>query len=231
MNDIAPTTIATTTATNGATAHPAGDPLDAVNTIARLGGTMTDPLDAGRARRLHERLVERAGRDGVLDVAYRVVDSPLGALLLAATGAGVTRVAFALEDHDRVLQELADAISPRILLAPGRLDEAARQLEDYFAGRRTTFSVPVDLRLAGGFRRQVLEQLRTIRYGTTASYAAIAAAAGRPAAVRAVGTACARNPVPLVVPCHRVVRSDGTIGQYRGGSAAKHLLLDLERAA
>jgi methylated-DNA-[protein]-cysteine S-methyltransferase len=207
------------------------EPADAVATIAALDDSTRDPFDDGRARRLHDRLVRRADDDGLLDLAYRIVDSPVGSLLLAATNEGLTRVAFALEDHDSVLQELADAISPRILHAPNRLDATAQQLEDYFAGRRTSFSVPVDLRLAGGFRRQVLEQLQTIRYGTTASYASIAAAAGRPSAVRAVGTACARNPIPLVVPCHRVVRSDGTVGQYRGGTAAKHLLLDLERAA
>ena len=118
-----------------------------------------------------------------------------------------------------------------MLRAPARLDPAARQLEEYFAGRRTAFDLPLDLRLSAGFRRDVLTHLREIGYGTTASYAALAAAAGSPRAVRAVGTACATNPLPVVVPCHRVVRSDGALGSYVGGVAAKRTLLDLEAAA
>src|SRR5207247_11158259 len=112
-----------------------------------------------------------------------------------------------------------------------RLDPAARELEEYFAGRRTAFDLPLDMRLARGFRRTVLAHLPEIGYGHTASYAAVATAAGSPRAVRAVGTACATNPLPVVVPCHRVVRSDGTIGQYVGGVEAKHMLLALESAA
>ena len=158
------------------------------------------------------------------------VDSPLGALLLAATPDGVVRVAFASEGHDDVLAALATAISPRILAAPARLDPVARQLDEYFAGRRRTFDVAVDLQLASGFRRSVLQHLREIPYGATESYAAVARAAGSPNAVRAAGSACATNPVPVVVPCHRVVRSDGSIGQYRGGVAAKRTLLALEAA-
>ena len=167
---------------------------------------------------------------GLLDVAYRTVDSPLGPLLLAATVDGVVRVAFAAEDHDEVLARLAADVSPRILRYPARLDDAARQLDEYFAGRRRGFDVPVDLRLAHGFRRDVLAHLREIPFGATESYATVARAAGSPKAVRAVGTACATNPIPLVVPCHRVVRSDGTIGQYRGGVEAKRTLLALESA-
>ena len=179
---------------------------------------------------LRARLVAEAERAGLLDVAYRTVDSPLGPLLLAATREGVVRIAFEGEDHDTVLHVLADRISPRILRAPGRLDEAARQLEEYFAGTRRRFDVAVDLRLAHGFRRTVLNHLRSIAYGTTESYSTVAAASGSPAAVRAVGSACATNPVPLVVPCHRVVRSDGTVGQYLGGVEAKRALLALEAA-
>ena len=104
------------------------------------------------------------------------------------------------------------------------------QLDEYFAGRRREFDLPIDLQLAHGFRRTVLEHLLDIAYGTTASYASVAAASGSPAAARAVGSACAHNPLPLVVPCHRVVRSDGTIGQYGGGTEAKHALLALEAA-
>ena len=180
---------------------------------------------------LRDRLATAAAESGLLDVAYRTVPSPVGDLLLAATPAGLVRVAYAVQDHDRVLDELSAEVSPRVLRAPARLDAAARELEEYFAGRRRAFDLPLDLRLASGFRRTVLEELPSIGYGTTASYAAVAARAGSPAAVRAVGTACARNPLPLVIPCHRVVRSDGTPGRYAGGAAAKLTLLALEDSA
>ena len=153
-------------------------------------------------------------------------------MLLAATTAGVVRIAFSsVEDHDAVLDELSRTVSSRLLQAPARLDALAGELDEYFAGRRRTFAdVPVDLRSASGFRRAVLTHLRDIPFGTTESYATVARAAGSPNAVRAAGTACATNPVPLVVPCHRVVRGDGSIGQYRGGVEAKRLLLALEAA-
>jgi len=188
------------------------------------------PMEADGAidESLRARLVADAERTGLLDVAYRTVESPLGPLLLAATPAGVVRVAFEGEGHDAVLAVLAERISPRILHAPGSLDGPTRQLDEYFAGARRAFDVPVDLSLAHGFRRKVLDHLRTIAYGTTESYTVVARASGSPAAVRAVGSACATNPVPLVVPCHRVVRTDGTIGQYRGGTEAKRTLLALE---
>jgi methylated-DNA-[protein]-cysteine S-methyltransferase len=188
-------------------------------------------VDDDAERRLHARLATAARDAGILDVAFRTVDTPLGALLLAATDQGLVRVAYAREDHDRVLQQLADTVSPRVLRAPARLDLAAREIEEYFVGRRTRFDLPLDFRLSAGFRRTVLAQLPDIAYGTTVTYAAIAAAAGNPKAVRAVGSACATNPLPVVVPCHRVVRSDGTIGQYVGGVDAKQTLLTLEAAA
>ena len=178
-----------------------------------------------------ERLAARAERAGLVDVAWRTCESPFGPLLLAATRRGLVRVAFEREGHDAVRAALAAELGPRVLRAPRRLDAAARQLDEYFAGRRRRFELPLDLRLAHGFRRRVLAQLRRIPFGATASYASVARAAGSPAAVRAVGSACARNPLPLVVPCHRVVRSDGTIGEYLGGSAAKQALLALESAA
>lgn len=179
---------------------------------------------------LHDRLTDTAEREGLLDVAYRLVDTPVGQLLLAATAQGLVKVAFARQDHDAVLAALASAISPRILHAPARLDEVTRQLDEYFAGERHTFDVPLDFRLARGFRLSVLEHLPEIGYGHTESYAEVAAAAGSPKAVRAVGTACALNPLPVVVPCHRVVRSDGSFGQYAGGEEAKRLLLTMEAA-
>ena len=187
--------------------------------------------DTGTDAQLHARLADQAEREGLLDLAYRMVDSPIGELLLAASPEGLVRVAFALEDHDAVLAHLAARISPRILRSPRRLDDAARQLDEYFTGRRRRFDVAVDLQLAHGFRRSVLQHLQDIPYGATQSYAAVAKAAGNPAAVRAVGSACSHNPIPVVVPCHRVVRSDGTLGQYLAGTEAKQALLTLEAAA
>ncbi|MCA4133217.1 methylated-DNA--[protein]-cysteine S-methyltransferase [Arthrobacter sp. M4] len=193
--------------------------------LAPLNKAASD--DVGRLAGL---LAEAADREGLLDVAYRTIDSPLGELLLAATDRGVVRVAFSVEGHDAVLQELAQRISPRILLAPARLDAAARELGEYFAGKRRSFDLPLDLSLSRGFRLSVLHHLPDIAYGHTASYAQVAAAAGNPKAVRAVGSACATNPLPLIVPCHRVVRSDGSLGQYLGGTDAKRTLLDMEAA-
>jgi len=198
-------------------------PVD--NLFGPMAGTDDQALE-----RLGSQLARSAERRGLLDVAYRHVDSPLGRLLLAATPVGLVRVAFAIEDEEQVLALLADRISPRVLLAPARLDETARQLDEYFAGRRRRFELPIDLQLATGFRRAVLGQLLDVAYGSTASYATLAAATGSPRAARAVGTACATNPVPIVVPCHRVVRSDGTIGNYGGGTEAKRTLLRLEAA-
>lgn len=186
------------------------------------------PTDLGALR---DRLAARAAAADLLDVAYRAVDSPHGPLLVAATPAGVVRIALAAQDHDAVLARLAAQISPRVLAAPGRLDAVARQLDEYFAGRRRVFDLAVDLRLAHGFRRRVLDHLRSVPYGGTATYTDLAAAAGSPRAVRAVGSACATNPIPIVVPCHRVVRTDGTIGQYLGGTAMKRALLAMEEAA
>jgi methylated-DNA-[protein]-cysteine S-methyltransferase len=181
--------------------------------------------------RLHRRLEADAADRDLLDIAYRTVETPVGELLLAATAQGLVRIAFASEDLDTVLQSLATKISPRILRAPRRLDLAAGQLDDYFDGRRRSFQLPLDLRLSTGFRRSVLEHLQGIAYGTTESYATVAAATGHATAVRAVGSACATNPLPVVVPCHRVLRSDGSLGGYLGGLAAKQALLDLEAAA
>ncbi len=179
--------------------------------------------------RLQERLRATAASEGLVDVAYRSIDSPIGTLLLAATPRGLVRVAFDVEGHDAVLQQLASTVSPRVLLAPSRLDDVARQLDQYFGGERTRFELALDLERVSGFRRSVLDHLLAIDFGRTASYGAVAAAAGNPAAVRAAGTACARNPLPVIVPCHRVVRSDGTIGQYLGGTEAKRSLLAFER--
>ena len=180
--------------------------------------------------RLHDQLVAAADAEQLLDVAYRTVDSPVGTLLLAATDQGLVRVAYQVEHHDQVLQSLAQRVSPRILHAPRRLDQVARQLAEYFEGERREFVLPLDVRLAHGFRREVLGRLRMINYGRTESYSQVAAATGHPRAVRAVGTACATNPLPVIVPCHRVLRSDGKLGGYIGGLQIKAALLSLEAA-
>jgi len=182
-------------------------------------------------RRLRDRLAVAAEQEGILDVAYRTVDSPVGSLLLAATEIGLVRVGYASEGHDVVLQTLADRISPRILIAPKRLDAAARELGEYFAGQRRTFDLPLDWQLTTGFRRKVLGRLPEVGYGQTASYAAIAQLADNPKAIRAAATACATNPLPVVIPCHRVIHSDGRVGQYLGGPEAKRVLLALEALA
>lgn len=208
-------------------------------TTNTLGSTPRSPLRSLRAdpvpetvlRGLHRRLEEGAARAGLLDVAYTTVSTPVGVLLLAATEEGLVRVAYAREDHDAVLQDLARRISPRVLHAPVRLAPAVRQLEEYFAGTRTGFDLPLDRSLSHGFRRLVQEHLPEIGYGRTESYGTVARSVGRPQAVRAVGTACATNPLPVVVPCHRVLRGDGGLGGYVGGLEAKAALLELEIAA
>ncbi len=186
------------------------------------------PVDEGHMARLHVELVRRATAAGLVDVSYRVLDSPVGRLLLAATPVGLVRVAFEVEGHDAVIDRLAGLLGPRVLHNPLYLDGVARQLDEYFGGHRRSFDLALDMRLSRGFRAEVLAHLRQIPYGVVESYSAVAAAVGNPRAVRAVGTACATNPIPLVVPCHRVVRSDGTIGRYGCGSEAKRLLLALE---
>lgn len=187
------------------------------------------PVDVETVSRLRRRLEGEAERAGLLDVAYTVIDSPVGELLLAATPRGLVRVSYANEGHDRVLESIAQKLSPRILRAPGRLDRAARELEEYFARRRRVFDLRLDLSLSHGFRRLVQQRLADIGYGQTASYRQVAERAGNPKAARAVGTACATNPLPVVLPCHRVLRADGSLGGYAGGAEAKAILLSLEK--
>ncbi|WP_114906085.1 methylated-DNA--[protein]-cysteine S-methyltransferase [Ornithinimicrobium murale] len=197
--------------------------------------TPTDLLDRLAAPTdltgLHRLLELRAAQEGLLDVAYRTLDTPVGPLLLAATPSGLVRVAYEREGFDAVLADLATRIGSRVLLAPQQLDPAAHQLEEYFAGSRSRFELPLDHSLSSGFRGRVHAYLPQIAYGRTESYGEVAAHLGNPRAVRAVGTACATNPLPVVVPCHRVLRSDGSLGGYLGGTAAKTALLELEHAA
>jgi methylated-DNA-[protein]-cysteine S-methyltransferase len=202
-----------------------------IQTDDDVTAALSMPVDTDTLDRLHRRLQRAAERERLIDVAYTTIDTPVGSLLLAATTKGLIRVAYDRENHDAVLQSLADRVSPRILRAPQRLDIAVREIEEYFAGRRTGFDLPIDFSLSHGFREQVQRHLSQIAYGRTESYKDVAVIVGKPKAVRAVGTACATNPLPIVVPCHRVLRADGTLGGYVGGLAAKTALLDLERAA
>ena len=191
----------------------------------------TFPIEPGAMADLRARLAERADELTLLDIAYRTIDSPVGPLLLAATETGLVRVAFEREGFDTVLESLATRVSPRVLQAPRRLDTAAAELDEYFAGTRRAFDLPLDLTLSSGFRQVVQRYLPHIGYGHTQTYTEVAETVGSPRAVRAVGTACATNPLPVVVPCHRVLRTDGSMGGYLGGLDAKRALLELERAA
>ena len=193
-------------------------------------GYFASDADAGTLARLRQRLGQAAEAEGLLDVAYTTVDSPVGSLLLAATPKGLIRVAYDTEGHDQVLDTLAQRVSPRVLRAPKRLDAAARELEEYFGRRRQVFDLPLDLSLSKGFRQLVQRHLPEIGYGQTRTYGQVAALVGNPRAFRAVGTACATNPLPVVVPCHRVLPANGTTGRYVGGPAAKITLLNLEAA-
>ena len=185
--------------------------------------------DWERARR---ELAVRADAERLVDVAFERHDSPLGSILIGATIEGLVRVGLPAEDEDAVLDELARRISARVLRSPrDSVTRARRQLDEYFRGQRRAFDVELDWRLTAGFRREVLRATAQIPYGETASYRQVATRAGSPAAVRAAGTALATNPLPILVPCHRVLRSGGALGAYRGGPEAKAQLLSLEGAA
>ena len=190
----------------------------------RLRGATTDPTaDLAAA-------LARAEGEGLVDVAYATTDSPVGPLLVATTAAGLVRLAFTREGGDDVLDELSTRIAPRVLEDPRRLDGVRRELDEYFEGRRDHFDLDLDWRLSSGFRRTVLERLHgDVTYGQTVSYQQLATLAGNPKASRAVGTAMATNPIAIVVPCHRVLRTGGQLGGYGGGLPAKVRLLELEK--
>jgi len=175
-----------------------------------------------------KRLTDRAAAEGLLDVAYATLDSPFGRILLAATPRGLVRVGLPNQDAGEVLGDLAERVSPRVLEAPARLDDARRQLDLYFRGELHEFDLPLDWQLTTGFREKVQHAIAEIPYGETRSYMQVAASAGNKRAVRAAGTACGSNPIPLVVPCHRVLRTGGSLGGYGGGLPMKEALLELE---
>jgi len=175
-------------------------------------------------------LSEAAGDAGLLDVAYATLDSPLGKLLLASTPKGLVRIAYIdFTDEAGVLEQLAAKVSPRMLAAPRKLDEPRRELDEYFAGRRTHFEVAIDWRLTQGFGRRVLEATARIPYGATATYKQMATEAGNERASRAAGNALGSNPIPIIVPCHRILHSGGGLGGYTGGLDKKRRLLAVER--
>lgn len=182
------------------------------------------------AAALAARVAARAADEGVADIAYALVDTPAGRLVAARTPRGLVRLAY--EDHnggtDVVLEALAARLSPRIVEAPARLDDTRRELDEYFAGRRRTFDLEIDWALVGPFGRKVLQATAAIPFGATSTYAEIAAAAGSPRGSRAAGNALGANPIPIVIPCHRVLRSGGGLGGYTGGLARKELLLGVE---
>lgn len=185
---------------------------------------------AGPSDGLVARFLQRATEEDLVDVAYATYDAPFGPLVLGRTERGIVRVSF--QPVDAVLDELARKVSPRVLSVPARLDVVRRQLDEYFAGARRRFDVDVDWSLVGTpFRRAVLDAATAIPYGEVRSYRDVAQAAGNERAVRATGSALGNNPVCLVVPCHRVTRSDGSISDYAGGPERKAWLLDLERSA
>ncbi len=178
--------------------------------------------------RLRTRLAVRAAADGLLDVAYATLDSPMGELLVAVTRRGLVRVAYPHEGWDPVLADLADRISPRVLAAPERTDATRRALEAYFAGQLRAFDLPIDWALVHGFATGVLQATARVPFGSVSTYGKVAAQAGSPRAARAAGNALGSNPIPIVVPCHRVVHADGTLGGYTGGLDRKEFLLRLE---
>jgi len=176
-------------------------------------------------------LAEQAAHEQLLDVAYTTLDSPVGPVLVAATRRGLVRISFgALFDEESVLADLCARVSPRVIEAPSYFDAVRHELEEYFHGRRTRFDLPLDWSLTGGFGRRVLERTARIPYGEVSTYKEVAAAVGSPRGARAAGNALGANPIPIVVPCHRVLHSGGGLGGYGGGLERKEFLLKLEGA-
>ncbi|MGI8606359.1 MAG: methylated-DNA--[protein]-cysteine S-methyltransferase [Gaiellaceae bacterium] len=186
---------------------------------------MTLPADIDR------RFREAAAAEGLVETAYDLIDSPIGPLLIGATSRGVCRISFdADREPDAELERLADRFGPRVLRVPGRLEAVRRQLDDYFEGRRRDFELEVDLTGVPTFQQEVLRELALVPYAETTTYGGLAQLIGRPRAARAVGGALNRNPVPIVLPCHRIVGASGSLVGYAGGLERKRALLDLEGA-
>jgi methylated-DNA-[protein]-cysteine S-methyltransferase len=197
-----------------------------MNEIERALREDASRLPADVPAELRQRLAERAADEGLLDVAYAELDSPIGPLAVAGTPRGLVRIAY--HPAETVAEELAATLSPRVMEAPSRLDKVRRELDEYFEGRRHEFDLAIDWSLTHGFFRRVLRQTARIGYGSVGTYAEVARRAGSPRAVRAAGNALGSNPIPIVVPCHRVVRTGGGLGGYGGGLERKEYLLRLE---
>jgi methylated-DNA-[protein]-cysteine S-methyltransferase len=180
------------------------------------------------ARAAADRFAERAAAEGLLDVAYATVDSPLGKLLAAQTKRGLVELAYEDRDADALLAELSSKLSPRLLEAPAQFDDVRRQLEEYFEGRRTDFELPIDWSLSQGFTQRILQATAKVPFGQLATYREMATKAGNERAVRAAGNALGSNHIPIVVPCHRIIRTGGALGGYTGGLERKEFLLKLE---
>src|SRR5438128_1871745 len=199
---------------------------------ARVGGLkeLVRPDSGGRSRRLAERFADRAVEEGLGDVTYGFAESPFGELLVALTAQGLVKLDYPDRDFDEELEMIAARLSPRILFSPKATDAVRRELDEYFEGKRRDFDVPVDLSLSRGFARKVLSATARIPFGSLSTYREVAAEAGNIKATRAAGNALGSNPIPIVVPCHRVVRSGGALGGYGGGIERKRWLLELEGA-
>jgi methylated-DNA-[protein]-cysteine S-methyltransferase len=204
--------------------------------IAQLERALRRTPEQGDLDRATRALLDRAEREGLIDVAYTEVDSPFGKMLVAGSDRGILRVSFphrkgtATRAWEKLLEEIAEVVSPRIVEAPERLDDVRRQLDEYFEGRRHEFDLPLDWRLTHGFQGKAIRQIARIPYGRTLTYGELAAKAGNPRAFRAAGTACGANPLPPIVPCHRVLPAGGGVGNYGGGPEMKRALLELEGA-
>ena len=185
--------------------------------------------EVAAVRRATDRVREQALAEGLVDIGYATLDTPIGRLLLASTPVGLVRIGFE-DEGDGPLLELSALVSPRIMEAPGRVDEARRQLDDYFDRGLRRFDLPLDWRLVGSFGREVLRRVARVPYGDVESYGDVAVEIGHPRAARAVGNAVGANPMPIVIPCHRVVRTGGALGGYGGGLPRKRFLLELEGA-
>jgi methylated-DNA-[protein]-cysteine S-methyltransferase len=204
-------------------AHARGD-----TGLQASGGAAATSAEA--ARMAAQRLSEHVAEQGLADVNYATFDSPFGELLLAASEQGLLRLAFPEENADEVLERLATRVSPRIVESPARLDRIRRELDEYFEGRRREFELPLDWTLVGPFGRRVLGATARIPYGRVLTYTDVATEAGSPRGSRAAGNALGANPIPIVVPCHRVLRGSGALGGYAGGLPRKQFLLELEGA-
>ena len=187
-------------------------------------------LEPHHAAALAARTAARAAAEGIAEIAYATVDSPVGRLVAVATPRGLARIAYELENGglDSILDDVALRLSPAIVEAPARLDTIRRELDEYFAGRRQDFELALDWSLSSGFRRRVLQQCARIPFGATSTYKEMAIAAGSPRAFRAAGGALGSNPIPIIVPCHRVLASGGGLGGYTGGLERKRRLLSIE---